>query len=191
MLFKSKIRRNILTRFFADESRKYYINEMARLVNTSQGTCRRELNRLVEAGFLFSSRKGNLQYYEINRNAPFYNEFRAIIQKTIGIEGIIRSKLKGLRGIAFAFIFGSYVKDEFTSESDIDIVIIGTISEDRIIKEIREIEISTGREINHHVYSISEFKNKIKSDSLMKNIIKKYIIVTGDDGEFKKLLNKT
>ncbi len=51
ILFKSKIRKKILARFFADESRKFYINEMARIVNTSQGTCRRELNKLADAGF--------------------------------------------------------------------------------------------------------------------------------------------
>jgi predicted nucleotidyltransferase len=191
LLFKSKIRRNILTRFFADEGRKYYINEMSRLVNTSQGTCRRELNRLVDAGLLISSRVGNLQYYEINIKSPFYKEFRSIIRKTIGIEGIIRSKLHSLKGIAFAFIFGSYVKDELKPESDVDVAIIGTISEDRIMKAIREIERSTGREINYHIYSLKEFKSKMKTDSFMKIIIKKYIIVAGDDGEFRTLLKKT
>ena len=191
LLFKSKIRQKILTRFFADESRKFYINEMARLVHTSQGTCRRELNRLADAGFLQSSRIGNLLYYEIDKNSPFYNEFRAIVQKTIGIEGMIGSRLKGLKGITFAFIFGSYVKDEFKPESDIDIAIIGTISEDRIIKAFREIERSTGREINYNIYSLREFKNKIKTDSFMKNVIKKYIIVAGDDGDFGTLLKDT
>ncbi len=61
LLFKSKIRQNILAVFFADESRKFYINELARIVNTSQGTCRRELNKLAEMGLLVSSRTGNLQ----------------------------------------------------------------------------------------------------------------------------------
>ncbi len=157
LLFKSKIRQKILARFFADESRKFYINEMARLVDTSQGTCRRELNKLADAGLLVSSRTGNLQYYEINKESPFYYEFRAIIQKTIGIEAILKGKLQGQKGITFAFIFGSYVKDEFKPESDIDMVIIGTISEDRLVKIFRDVERVIGREINYHIYSLSEF----------------------------------
>lgn len=190
LLFKSKIRQKILAGFFADESRKFYINEMARLVNTSQGTCRRELNKLVEIGLLASSRTGNLQYYEINKKTPFYNEFRNIIQKTIGIEAILNGKLQGLKGITFAFIFGSYAKNEFKPESDIDIVIIGTISEVRLARIFRDVESETGREINYHIYSLQEFKNRLKTNSFIKNIIESYIIVAGDDGDFRTLLNK-
>ncbi|RJR16846.1 MAG: hypothetical protein C4581_09175 [Nitrospiraceae bacterium] len=190
LLFKSKIRQKILAVFFADESRKFYINEMARLINTSQGTCRRELNRLVDMGLLVSSRTGNLQYYEINRKTPFYNEFRTIIQKTIGIEAIIKGNLQGLKGITFAFIFGSYAKNEFKPGSDIDIVIIGTISENRLAGIIRDIESGTGREVNYHIYSLQEFKNRLKTNSFIKNILESYLIVAGDDGDFRTLLNE-
>jgi predicted nucleotidyltransferase len=188
LLFKSKIRQKILAGFFADESRKFYINEMARIVNTSQGTCRRELNKLADMGLLASSRTGNLRYYEINKKSPFYNEFRAIIQKTIGIEAILKGKLQGLKGITFAFIFGSYAKNEFKPESDIDIVIIGTISEVRLAKIFRDVEKEIGREINYHIYSLQEFKNRLKINSFIKNIIESYIIVAGDDGDFRTLL---
>ena len=190
LLFKSKIRQKILAAFFSDESRKFYINEMARMVNTSQGTCRRELNRLVETGILLSSRTGNLQYYEININTPFYNEFRTIIQKTIGIEAIIKGKLHRLKGITFAFIFGSYAKNELKPGSDIDIVIIGTISEERLAGILRDTESEIGREINYHIYSLREFKKRLKTNSFTKNIIESYIIVAGDDGEFRTLLDK-
>jgi predicted nucleotidyltransferase len=190
-LFKSKIRQKILIRFFADEGRKYYINEMARLAGTSQGTCRRELNKLADMGLLVSSRTGNLQYYEINRKYPLYNEFRTIIQKTIGIEGIIKERLQELKGVVFAFIFGSYVKNEFKPESDIDILIIGTISEDRLVKLLRNVEGLIGREINYHIYSVQEFKSKLKTNSFIKNIIKHYKIVAGDDGDFKSILEET
>ncbi len=190
LLFKSKIRQKILTRFFTDESRKYYINEMARFVDTSQGTCRRELNKLVDMGLLASSRTGNLLYYEINTKSPFYNEFRTIILKTIGIEVILKSKLQGVKGITYAFIFGSYVKREFKHESDIDLAIIGTVTDSSLIKVLRNVERTVGREINYHLYSLEEFTNNIKTSSFMTNIIEKYIIVAGDHGEFRELLKK-
>jgi len=191
LLFKSKIRQKILIRFFADETRKFYINEMARLVGTSQGTCRRELNKLADMGLLVSSRTGNLQFYEINKKYPLYNEFRTIIQKTIGIEGILKERLQGLKGVTFAFIFGSYVKNEFKPESDIDIVIIGTISEPRLLKVIRDVEGTIGREINYHIYSLKEFKTKLRTNSFIRYVIKSYIIVAGDNGDFKSVLEET
>jgi predicted transcriptional regulator len=110
ILFRSKIRQKILSRFFADEGRRFYINEMARLVNTTQGTCRRELNKLVDMGVLTTKKEGNLLYYQVNKQTPLYREFSAIIQKTIGIEAKLKSSLQGFKGISYAFIFGSYAK---------------------------------------------------------------------------------
>lgn len=190
LLFKSKIRKKILVRFFAEEGRKFYINEMARLAETSQGTCRRELNRLLDMGLLATSRTGNLLYYELNRQSPFFNEFRTIIQKTIGIEAIIKDGLQGLKGIRLAFIFGSYAKNELGPGSDIDIAVIGSISNDRLIKAVRVAERLIGREINYHLYSENEFKENIVTSSFTKNIIKNHIMMIGDDDDFRALLKK-
>ncbi len=190
ILFKSKIRQKILVRFFADESKKFYINEMARLVNTTQGTCRRELNKLFDIGMLTTLREGNLQYYRVNKQFPLYREFSAIIQKTMGIEAKLKSSLQELKGISYAFIFGSYAKKEIKPESDIDIVIIGTIKEKSLVRVFRDVEKVIGREINSHIYTESEFKNKLKTNSFIKNIIKDYIMVKGDENKFRKLLKK-
>lgn len=190
ILFRSKIRRKILMRFFADESRNFYINEMARLIDTSQGTCRRELNRLADVGILLSLREGNLQYYSLNKHYPFYKEFKSIVQKTIGIEASIRSALQGIEGITFAFIFGSYAKKHFGPESDVDIVIIGDVSEQRLVQVFKGITKITGREINYHVYMEKEFKAKLRSNSFMQNIISAFIMVAGDERGFRELLKK-
>jgi len=187
ILFKSKIRQKILSRFFANEGRRFYINEMARLVNTTQGTCRRELNKLVDVGVLTASKEGNLLYYQVNKQAPLYREFSAIIQKTIGIEAKLKSLLQGFKGISYAFIFGSYAKREFKPESDIDVVIIGIIEEDRLIRVFKDVEKAIGREINYHIYTEKEFKNKLRTDSFIKNIIKNHIIIKGDEIAFREL----
>ncbi len=188
ILFKSKIRQRILVRFFADESRRFYINEMARLVGTTQGTCRRELNKLVDMGLLMTSREGNLQFYLVNKKNPLYEEFKKIVQKTIGIEALLKDALQRVAGINFAFVFGSYVKNEFKPESDIDMAIVGDVKEELLMKVLKSIEKTIGREINYHLYAGKEFKEKIKANSFVRNIIKDYIMVAGDEREFRKLL---
>jgi predicted nucleotidyltransferase/predicted transcriptional regulator with HTH domain len=188
ILFKSKIRRKILALFFADESRKFYINEMARLVDTTQGTCRRELNKLVDMGFLMTAKEGNLQFYHVNKINPLYGEFKTIIQKTIGIEALLKDSLERVTGINFAFIFGSYAKREFKPESDIDMAVVGDVKEELLMKILKNIEKTIGREINYHIYYQKEFKEKIKANSFVRNIIKDYIMVAGDEREFRKLL---
>ncbi len=191
ILFKSKIRQKILARFFADESRRFYINEMARLVGTTQGTCRRELNRLVDTGLLMAAREGNLQFYQVNRKNPLYEEFKTIIQKTIGIEALLKSALMRAEGINFAFVFGSYAKKEFKPQSDIDIAVIGDIREELLMTILKNTEKTIGREINYHIYTEDDFRKKLKTNSFVKNIIKDYIMVAGDERELRKLLKKS
>lgn len=188
ILFKSKIRQRILVRFFSDESLRFYINEMARLVGTTQGTCRRELNKLVDVGLLITSREGNLQFYLVNKKNPLYAEFKTIIQKTIGIDALLKDALEKVAGINFAFVFGSYAKKDFKPESDIDMAVVGDVKEELLMKILKNIEKTIGREINYHLYTVKEFKEKIKTNSFVKNIIKDYIMVTGDEREFRRLL---
>ena len=187
ILFKSKIRQKILAIFFTDESRKFYINEMARLVGTTQGTCRRELNKLVNIGMFKTSREGNLQYYHVDRQNPLYKELAAIIRKTIGIEAVLRKALQEVKGINYAFIFGSYAKNEFKPDSDIDIAVVGAVSEEQLIYAVKETEKAIGREINYHIYTEDDFKKKMRASSFLKNIIKKYIMVAGDERAFRRI----
>jgi len=190
ILFKSRIRQKILVRFFADESNKFYINEMARIVGTTQGTCRRELNKLVDMGLLITSKQGNLHYYHVNKENPLYAEFKTIIQKTIGIEAILGNALQVVEGIAYAFIFGSYAKKEFKPGSDIDIVVIGAVKEAFLMKTLKDIEKTIGREVNYHIYTEREFKEKLKTNSFIQNIVRNFIMVAGDERKFRKLFKK-
>ena len=191
ILYKSTIRRKILMWFFADENKRFYINEMARIVGTTQGTCRRELNRLTNMGILSSSREGNLQYYAINTDYSLYNEFKAIIKKTIGIEAIIRSAFLGVENIDLAFIFGPYAHEHINPEADIDIAVVGDISEDGLIELLRDIPLVTGREINYYIYKKRDFLDKLQTNAFVQNILSKFILVAGDESGLGDVLQHT
>jgi predicted nucleotidyltransferase len=137
---------------------------------------------------LTTKKEGNLLYYQVNKQNPFYREFSAIIQKTIGIEAKLKSALQDFRGILFAFIFGSYAKKHVRPESDIDVAIIGIIEEGSLVRVFKDVEKAIGREINYHIYTGKEFKNKLRTDSFIKNIIKNHIIIKGDEIAFRELL---
>ena len=191
ILYKSTIRRKILMWFFADENKRFYINEMARIVGTTQGTCRRELNRLTNMGILSSSKEGNLQYYAINTDYSLYNEFRAIIKKTIGIEAIIKTALLGSENIDFAFIFGPYALEKIDPEADIDIAVVGDISEEDLIELLRDIPLITGREINYYIYKERDFIKKLETNPFVQNILSAFILVAGDERRLRAILQNT
>jgi predicted nucleotidyltransferase len=177
--------------FFSDENRRFYINEMARIVGTTQGTCRRELNRLTTMGILSASKEGNLKYYTINVHYPLYDEFRAIIKKTIGIEAIIRTALQGSENINFSIIFGPYAREKIDPEADIDIAVVGDISEEGLIELLRDVPLITGREINYYIYKERDFIEKLQTNSFAQNILSNFILVAGDERRLSAILQNS
>ncbi|MBI3638210.1 nucleotidyltransferase domain-containing protein [Candidatus Wolfebacteria bacterium] len=120
LITKSKIRQRIILLFVYNSDRAYYINETAKLVKTSSGTAKRELEKLAKSGFLTRKKKANLVYFKAAISNPLWRDIKDIIDKTIGIERILKKNLENFKNIDFAFLFGSYVKGDFKSDSDID-----------------------------------------------------------------------
>ncbi len=188
LLTKSKIRQKIILLFIYNPDGSYYINEIARLIKTSAGNTQRELRKLQEAGFLERDRKGNTVYFKINELNPLLPEIKTIVDKTIGLEKILAEELKEIKFIQFAFLFGSYVKGDFDSDSDIDLYIIGNINEKELHVMVRKAEEAVNREINYHFSTMDEFKEKLKTSFFHQEIAQNYILIIGDKNEFRKFV---
>lgn len=187
---KSKTRQKILKLLFANESRSFYLSEIARIIEASTGNTQRELNKLEKEDIVKSEKKGNLRYYELDKKNPAFADIENIIRKTIGIETELKRILGSTVGVKFAFIFGSYVKgEEFKSDSDVDIIIIGNPDDNELNRKISRLERSIGREVNYHLFSsLLEFKGKIEKESFLANVVKRYDLLVGDKNEFRKIL---
>lgn len=187
ILTKSKIRQRIILLYIYNQNREFYLSEIAKAVGTSVGTAQRELNKLSSIDLLRFKKRAGLNIYTLNKNYSLLNELESIIKKTLGIEVELKNELGKIGGIAFAFLFGSYVKGGFKSDSDIDLFIIDG-KEDQIFKVIQKIEKIVSREINPHFASKEEFIKKAKTSSFHKDIIKNHILLIGDENEFRKLI---
>jgi predicted nucleotidyltransferase len=188
ILGKSKTKQKILRLLFANEEKSFYLSEIAKIVGVSAGNAQRELNRLKRDGVVASQKKGNLRYYSLDKNNPAFPDIENIVKKTIGIELELSEIFSGLKGVKFAFVFGSYAKNELKSGSDIDIVVIGNLDENELSKKTNSAENEIGREINYHIYSLPEFKKRLREESFLKNVVKKYKILSGNKNEFRKIL---
>ncbi len=188
LITKSKIRKNIIRLLFANPDEEFYLSEIAKKINASVGTCRRELSKMAKSGILKFGKKANLVFYSINKQSPVFRELAAIVNKTIGIDAEIKKMIQDIKGVKFAFIFGSYVQKKFTADSDIDLFLIGKINESQLLKKLRPLENILGREINYHLYGEKDFRVKFKTNSFLKNIIKDCLLLTNNQDEFRKLL---
>ncbi len=174
--------------FIYNPQKEYYLNQVARLIGTSAGNARRELGRLIEADFLTKEKKGNALYFKINSGNIILPDIKNIVDKTIGLKHILAKELRRVKGIDFAFLFGSYAKGDFRNNSDIDLYVIGEISEKDLYPKIKSAEEKVYREINYHLSTLPEFKENLKKSFFLKEILKNFILVTGDENEFRKFI---
>jgi predicted nucleotidyltransferase len=182
---KSKLREDLLTLYFTNHDKKYYLRELERILNYSVGNIRRELIKLESAGLFLSEKKGNQLYYYLNQSYPLFDELKSIIFKTSGVSRLLYDVLINFKGITHAFIYGSFAKGEERENSDIDLMIIGKINEDKLINELNKLEQKLQREINYNLYSKDEFEEKKeKGNSFILDIIEgKKIFLIGNKNE--------
>ena len=181
---KSKTRKAILELYFNRQGKKYYLRELEKIIHFPVQNIRRELIKLEKTGIFKREKSGNQVYYLLNTKSPIFNDFKNIIEKTIGIENQIRVELSDLKGISKAFIFGSFADGTLYALSDIDIMIVGDINEDDLIGKISTLENRFEREINYHIFSDKEFtKRKQEKDSFVSRILSKPTIFLVENHE--------
>jgi len=185
---KSKIRQKIILLFIYNQNKEFYLSEIAKRVKTSAGTAQRELNRLLRNDLIIFKKKANLNLYALNKNYSLLKEIESIVKKTFGIEIELKKELSRVKNISFSFLFGSYVKDGFKSDSDIDLFIIGEVNEDQAFDAIQKVEENIGREINYHIVNKGEFLQKKRKNYFYEEIVENFILLKGDEREFRRFI---
>ncbi len=171
-LMGSRTRSKVLSLFFSHPNEEFYVREVVRKVKENFNSVRRELNKLAELGILFSNKKGNQKYFQINKDLPIYEELKMIFIKTDGLANELKNILEKEKGIEQAFIYGSWAEGKERLLSDIDLFIVGEIDENRIIKGLNELEKRLSREINYVIFESNELENRLKKeDPFIKNVI--------------------
>jgi len=188
ILGRSGIRKKIILLFVYNRGKEFYLSEIARRVKTSAGTAQRELNKLLAQDFITFRKRGNLNIYRLNESYSLLQEIEAIVRKTIGIEAELGSELSKVKGVLFAFLFGSYAKGSLKSDSDIDLFIVGTPGEDDVYKVVRKVEDSVGREINYHLADETEFAEKSRTSSFYREILATPLMLVGKENELRELI---
>jgi predicted nucleotidyltransferase len=179
----------ILEKFFNDSEKSYYLHEMGRLIGKKPGVFQRDINKLVENGILDSNYQANSRFFKLNKQYPLYAEIKSIFFKTIGIEKKLKDALKEIKNIEIAFIFGSFARNNEDSISDVDLMIIGNPDENLLVVKISKIESLIDREINYHIFSLNDWREKIKeNNSFLKNICSRpKIFLIGNQNELSKI----
>lgn len=189
-LFGSKTRVKLLSLFFNNPGRPFYVREITRKIDEQINSVRRELANLLSVGLVSSDGSNNRLYYEVNPKYEYYEQLRSIftsvpshssdpVMKETREEDQIVKKLRSTGSIQLAFLTGTFARDD---HANVDIFIVGDVNKARLAKTVAEIEAEMGRELNYSALTPAEYDYRMSlNDRFITNILesKKIVIIDG------------
>lgn len=147
---------------FGQPDRSFYLNELLRLTGLSSASLQQELKRLTEAGVVSSTRTGNLRLFQANPASPLFPELLSLTRKTCGVPALLAQCLAPLQGrLAHAWVYGSVAKQEDTSASDVDVLLVGNdLRLAEVLELLQPAEEALRRKVNPTCYSVAEFERR-------------------------------
>lgn len=189
-LLFGQTRGRVLALLYGMPDQTFFVRQIAREIGTSVGSVQRELETLSEVGLLNRTTIGRQVFYQANSHHPAFADVRSLIAKTSGIFHQLRSALATLASqIVFALVYGSIARGDEDAGSDVDLIIVGNVTLDDVLAQLTSVENAIGRPINPTVYSLKEFKAKVKDGNhfLTSVLHGKKVLLIGDEDEFRKM----
>jgi len=150
----------LLSLFLFKPDVQIHQNEVIRMSGLSKNTVMKLLNRFTRHGMLKESRKGNLKLFSLAEGDPVVKQLKILINVSR-----LNEILKGFIDKEFeAYLFGSAARGEDTENSDIDLLILGKISNDQLAGLTAEIETGLNRDVNPVIKTPYEYSNLHKTD---------------------------
>jgi predicted transcriptional regulator len=196
-LFGSKTRVKLLSLFFNNPGRPFYVREITRKIDEQINSVRRELANLLSIGIVSSDGANNRLYYEVNPKYEYYEQLRSIfssmpvstsrVLKTAEVreEETIGKQLRSTGSINYAFLTGSFVRDP---NINIDIFVVGDVNRASLAKVVAALEASEGRELNYSVVTQPEYEYRLSlNDRFITDLLaaKKIVVIDGKEAELE------
>lgn len=179
----------ILSLYRGDYATSLHVRAIGKLLNISHMTLLPHLKRLEELKILYSERTGKNKQYRLNKDNILTKHYLTITEELATIDYLektflIKKLAEHLNSTDMTnplILFGSYVKDYATEESDIDLFSIGELTKNQMT-HIKKFGTTFGKKINIKTATSENFNGGLRTgDILIKEIVKNHIILQNPD----------
>lgn len=184
-----KGRAEALRLLFQAPYREMHLRELARQSGLSIRAVQKEIAILGSIDLITIRKDGNRSYIRANPEHPAYPQLSAFIHKVDGLSEALEKAFEGVEEVEIAFIFGSVAKGEEKAASDVDLMVIGRIGLRALVPILRPIGLRFGREINPHLLTSEEWKEKYNNGDIFvyKVAHEAQIFLKGNANELKAM----
>jgi predicted nucleotidyltransferase len=189
-LLFGQTRGRLLATLYDKSETAFFVRQLARHIAGSVGTVQRELTTLTAAGLILRTESENQVFYRANRKHPIFAELHALLAKTTGVFHLLHEALAPLaENIEFAFVYGSFARGEENAESDIDLMVIGEVTLDDLLRQLSPLELRLNRPVNPTVYARKELRTKLHTGNHFLRAIQstQLIFLIGNENEFREI----
>jgi DNA-binding transcriptional ArsR family regulator len=187
-----RTRQRVLATLLLNPQKPCYAAELAKYLGLRQSTLQRDLARLSAAGILKMSRNGNRVYFRADETCPIFPELRSLLVKTAGLVEVLREQLApfGTR-INLAAVYGSMASGNEASGSDIDLLIIGSISLMDLVPLLERATEQFRRQVNPTIYTPEELSRKARESRFVRSVLgKPLLFVVGNKRDLEAITRR-
>jgi predicted nucleotidyltransferase len=180
IITKTKI--EIISLYKSNYLAQYHVREMAKLIKKSHVTLLPHLKDLERDKIITAKSSGRNKIFRLNTNNLLTKNLLLLAEtfKTMTFIKkiyLIKKITSEINYDGTVILFGSYAKQTFNEDSDIDIFCLGKITK-KEIQDFRKIGKTYGKMINVKTSTIKNFKTGLfKKDPLIIEIIKNHILL--------------
>ena len=181
-----KTRRSVLAATLMHPDRWWFLADLARHIGVSPSSLQREMESLVEVSILLRREEGKHVYFKPDPSCPILSELQGIMTKTLGLVDVLRDALAPFeKTIKVAFVYGSIARGEELSESDVDLMVVGSAKLADLSPQLAKAEERLAREVNPTLFSSEEFARKLRQGHhFLKSVVKTdrlFVVGSPDD----------
>jgi predicted nucleotidyltransferase len=181
----------VLSVLYGHVGEAFYLRQLARHTDIALGPVQREVRQLVDAGLVTRKIVGAQTLYSANEASPVFAEIKSLVTKTVGMHDVLCAALDPLRKkINLAFVYGSVARSGETGRSDIDLMVVGKVDFSIVVEKLADAQRTLNREINPTVYSVKEFRGKVRGNFLKTVLADKKLFIIGDENVLRELGQK-
>lgn len=161
-IFGSADRLRTLRALFAEPWRGFGLRELATHAGVDSSNVSRMLKRWVAVGLVQRRQADGLPRYQASAD-PGLRPLVQWMQQDSELVRTLREPLEAFPGLKVAVVFGSLARGEASAGSDIDLLVLGQVSELKLNAALKSAGRSLGRPVNATACTIDAFNEQFRS----------------------------
>ncbi|HUP69162.1 MAG TPA: hypothetical protein VM142_05030 [Acidimicrobiales bacterium] len=142
----------LLALLLGDPGLELSLTDLAQRLGTPYPSVHREIERTEAAGLVSSRKLGNTRLVRANTASPYFEGLAQVLTRAFGVPAVLAQALRGVDGIAAAFVYGSWAARYLGSDGqrpveDIDLLVLGQPDRDQLYAALEGVERRLGRPV--------------------------------------------